>query len=627
MLDSGESLLSLINEILDLSKIEAGHMDLEFEPVPLTSLVEDTRRMFDPVFEQKGLDFDIRLADSCPEEIISDRKRISQVLKNLISNASKFTEEGGVTVTFEAGECRGGPGMVFAVEDTGCGIPEKKQHLIFEAFRQAEGGTARKYGGTGLGLSISRELVRILGGEIGLESEEGRGSVFRVSLPLQPADEQVAGTAQRGDEKGSFSTQVAGRDPVPDGEGVLPAFGSVPDDREELEEEARPILIIEDDSSFASVLVEQCHDKGLKALVASSGEEGIQLAKTRNPGAVILDLRLPGMNGWTVLNQLKESVETRHIPVHIMSAEDPPQKALTSGAIGFLRKPVQKEKLDEAFERIEDMYERGMKDLLVVEDDDTLRKAVLELIGNGDVHGEGVGTGKQALEILQNKRYDCLILDLNLPDMSGFDLLEAAGRDKTITLPPVIVYTGRELTREEEGRLNAYSESIIVKGVRSRERLFDEASLFLHRMVKKMPEFQREMIVSLHESERMFEGKRVLIVDDDMRNLFALSSSLSAKGMRTLKAADGIKALDMLEQHPDVDLVLMDIMMPEMDGYEAMRTLRSDSRFEGLPVIALTAKAMQDDRRKCLEAGANDYLSKPIDLDRLFSMMRVWLYR
>ncbi len=616
----GKDLLSLINEILDLSKIEAGQMSLLIEPVSVDKLAEEIRRGFRHVFDSKGLKFKVNIQNGSPTQIISDRKRIGQILKNLISNAGKFTEKGSVTVTFSSGTLRREPCLIISVKDTGMGIPADKQKLVFEAFQQAEGSITRKYGGTGLGLSISREMARVLGGEIRLKSTPKKGSVFSVHLPLN-AETVIS---EQGTDTPPAPTKKRTRPSV---RLENPVFGSVPDDRDNLKQTDKAILVVEDDSTFAKILLQQCHDKDLKCLIASTGEEGLYLAENYLPDAVILDLKLPGIDGWSVLDQLKDNIKTRHIPVHIMSAENPSQNVLNNGAIGFLKKPVGTGELQEAFERIEDVLERKMKDLLVIEDDATLRKAILKLIGNGDVIGSGAGTGQEALEQLRSKKHDCIVLDLNLPDMTGFEFLEKAEADQDITLPPVIVYTGRELTREEEAALINYSESIIVKGVRSQERLFDEVSLFLHRMVKKMPDQKRKMIANLHDANQMFLNKKVLIVDDDMRNLFALSNSLSAKGVQTIKAQDGQKALDELEKNPDIELVLIDIMMPSMDGYETMGHIRKQNRFAHLPIIALTAKAMKADRQKCIEAGANDYLSKPVDLDRLFSMMRVWMYR
>ena len=618
---SGKDLLSLINEVLDLSKIEAGQMDLHIENVPVDELASDMKRNFQHVVDHKGLTLNIIVEKDAPAVITSDQQRIGQILKNLVSNAVKFTEKGDITVTFSSGKLHRKPCLVFSVKDTGTGIPEDKQKLIFEAFQQAESGTARTYGGTGLGLSISKELARILGGEIRLESTEGKGSLFSVSLPLNTKKETVSQSTE------SSATARPVEDPALTSAIPNPKFGTIPDDRDSIQDGDTAILVIEDDVSFANVLLKQCRDKGFKGMAAPTGEEGLYLTDKYRPSAIILDIKLPGIDGWSVLDQLKSRIETRHIPVHIMSVEDPAHNARSNGAIGFLKKPVGKAELQVVFSRIEEMLQKKMKNLLVIEDDEKLRNAVLQLIGNGDVLSEGTGSGRDALAKLRSKKYDCIILDLSLPDMTGFQLLKTAEADEEIVLPPVIVYTGRELTRDEEASLIKYSESIIIKGVRSRERLFDEASLFLHRMVETMPEPKRQMIANLHDSDRMLNGKTVLIVDDDMRNLFALSNALSSKGLRTIKAQDGKKALEVLEAESDIDLVLMDIMMPVMDGYETLTRIRAQNRFSRLPIIALTAKAMKDDRRKCIEAGASDYLSKPIDIDRLLSMMRIWMYR
>lgn len=614
---SGKDLLLLINEILDLSKIEAGQMDLHLKTIPVEKLQNTIRSNFQHVFEHKGLKLEIAIEPSAPTELISDEKRIGQILKNLISNAVKFTSEGGVTVTFSGSDLLKTPGLCIAVTDTGIGIPKEKQAQIFEAFQQADGSTVRKYGGTGLGLSISRELTHLLGGELSVESEEGKGSEFRIVLPTQHA------TEDQSTDRPAKQTAKA----VPPRAASVPEFGTLPDDRNALDKDHSAILVIEDDPQFAKVLLKECREKGFQCLAAISGEEGLYLAEKHTLAAIILDLKLPGIDGWSTLDRLKNNVRTRHIPVHIMSAADPTQQALNNGAIGFLQKPASRDDLHEAFARIGDLIDRDMKELLVIEDDENLREAILKLIGNGDVHGTGTGQGEAALDMMRSQKYDCIILDLNLTDMTGFKLLETADQDDQITLPPVIVYTGRELTREEEELLINYSESIIVKGVRSRERLFDEASLFLHRVVEKMPEKKKQMITNLHNSDQMFAGKKVLVVDDDMRNLFALSSALSAKGMIPIKAQDGQKALQQLHTESEISLILMDIMMPVMDGYETIKQIRSQSRFQNLAIIALTAKAMKDDRAKCIEAGANDYLPKPIDIDRLFSMMRVWMYR
>ncbi|HOG15903.1 MAG TPA: PAS domain S-box protein [Syntrophales bacterium] len=624
---SGNDLLALIDDILDLSKIEVGRMELTPERTPVQHVADALTAGFGRMAEDRGLRLAITVRPDCPQTILVDRKRFEQILRNLLSNALKFTEEGGVTVDFG----RPGPGvdlsrsgldprtsLAVAIRDTGIGIQKDKQELIFEAFQQAEKGTARKYGGTGLGLSISRELAHLLGGEIHLESEAGKGSVFTLYIPeemRQVPQKEKTDSLRMPRETTPKTTRI-------------PALQQIPDDRDRLDREDRTILIVEDDAAFAGLLADQCHERGFKCLVTATGEEGLALARSHHPSGVILDLRLPGMDGWAVLAALKESPETRHIPVHIMSVEEETIQAFRKGAIGFLSKPVEKEGLDEAFRKIEATFSKGIKDLLVVEDDDTLRGTIVKLVGNGDVQTTEAATGEETIRCLRSKRFDCMILDIGLPDMTGFELIEALKGMGDVAVPPIVVYTGRELTRDEEILLREYSESIIIKGVRSEERLLDEVSLFLHRMVDGMPEAKRRVIADLHDSDAMFRGRTILIVDDDMRNVFALSRVLNERGMKLLKAENGRKALDVLKQEgASVDLVLMDIMMPVMDGYEAMRMIRAEERFAKLPIIALTAKAMMADRQRCIAAGASDYLPKPVDVGRLLSVMRIWLYR
>ncbi len=623
---SGNDLLSLIDDILDLSKIEVGRMELNPERIAVGNLAEALNAGFGRLAEERGLHLAITVRPGCPETVVTDRKRVEQILKNLMSNALKFTEKGGVSVEFDRPQ--GGVDLSLSglssqrtlavtIRDTGIGIPKDKQMLVFEAFQQAEKGTARKYGGTGLGLSISRELARLLGGEIHLESEPGKGSAFTLFIPVeigQPATKDKSPTLRIPREGAVSATS-------------RPPAQPIPDDRAGVGGNDRSILVIEDDATFAAHLVAQCHERGFKCLAAATGEEGLELAKRHQPSGVILDLRLPGMDGWTVLTAMKESPETRHIPVHIMSVEEETIQAYQKGAIGFLSKPVAREGLDEVFRKLEAMFSKRIKDLLVVEDNEILRKSIVKLIGNGDVEVTEAATGEETIRRLRSKRFDCMILDIGLPDMSGFELIKALRGMVDIAVPPIVVYTGRELTREEESLLREYSESIIIKGVRSEERLLDETSLFLHRMVDSLPEGKRRVIADLHDTDAMFPGRTVLIVDDDMRNVFALSRVLDERGMKLLKAENGQKALDILAREPSVDLILMDIMMPVMDGYEAMKKIRGDERFAKLPIIALTAKAMKEDRQRCLEAGASDYLPKPVDVGRLLSVMRIWLYQ
>jgi CheY-like chemotaxis protein/signal transduction histidine kinase/HAMP domain-containing protein len=633
---SGIELLQLINEILDLSKIESGQMVLRIDNVDLREVAANLEQSFKHMAAQKDLHFEVGMTDGLPPSIRTDAQRLQQILRNLISNALKFTARGSVTVELKrpaAGVNLAKSGLnpercvAFCVKDTGIGIPEDKQMLVFEAFQQADGGTARKYGGTGLGLSITRELAKLLGGEIQLTSRPGRGSTFTLYLPLEHAPR----AAERRPVVHSEARNPAPSNPPP---AAVPAQFTPPepvyvmaDDRETLKPGDRSILIIEDDVGFAKILLEQCHAKGFKALVAHSGEAGLVLAGEQLPDAVLLDIRLPGMSGCTVLKTLKNNPATRHIPVHIITVEETSLENLQGGAMGFMTKPVNRQELEEAFENITAMVEKKIKDLLLVEDNADMRLGIVKLIGDSDINIVAVESGAQALAALNQKGFDCMILDLGLPDMSGFELLKRMSVGRDLSLPPVIVYTGRDLTRQEEMELRKHAETIIIKGVKSEERLLDEVSLFLHKTVSSMPPAKREMIITLHERDAMFSDKTILLVDDDMRNLFALSKILSERGLNVLKAEDGQKALAILGSHPEIALVLLDIMMPVMDGYQTAREIRKQARFYDLPIIALTAKALKEDRNKCIAAGANDYLSKPVDIERLFSMLRVWLYR
>ena len=628
---SGNDLLSLINEILDLSKIEAGQMEMNIEKVHILKIAEKIKSDFKHVTNEKGLKFNVYISEDAPKILESDIKRVEQIIKNLASNAIKFTKKGSVTVNFKRPDSvtnlfRSGldpeAALAISVTDTGIGIPVDKQKMIFEAFQQAEGGTSREFGGTGLGLSISRELAAMLGGEIQIVSEPGKGSVFTVYLPVI-SDGQKSGLVKRM----VGPSESYDKPPKKYKTDNVKAVGSVLDDRLILAgSKENSILIIEDDSDFATILSGQCHERGFKVLIALTGEEGIKLSTDYHPAAIILDLHLPGISGWNVLEILKDSPKTRHIPVHIMSADDPTLEAFRKGAIGYLTKPIKSEDIDGAFLKIGEMINRPVKDLLVVEDDRNLCNAIVKLIGNGDVHSKPVTNGRDALKEMKSNKYDCIILDLGLPDMSGFELLEKL-EDSNISIPPVIVYTGKELTLAEEMKLRKYAESIIIKGVKSEERLLDESSLFLHRMVEKFPEQKKKMILNLHDSDIMIRDKKVLVVDDDMRNVFALSKILTDKGLKVSKAEDGLKALDILSKDSAIDLVITDIMMPEMDGYETIKRIRAQKKYANLPIIALTAKAMKKDYEECIAAGANDYMSKPVDASRLISMLRVWLYR
>jgi signal transduction histidine kinase/CheY-like chemotaxis protein len=624
---SGNDLLALINDILDLSKVEAGHMDFRLEEVRVADLASSVRSAFQHLADAKALELTISVDGACPRRVVSDRRRVEQVITNLVANAIKFTDRGGVTVSFSAASPDAGLArrrlatgrvLAIAVRDTGIGIAPEQQKLIFEAFRQVDGGTSRRFGGTGLGLSISRELVHALGGEIHVSSAPGEGSTFTVFLPVDEVERDVAAIGEPGPERAGTGRPAAeGR----------PGVTSIPDDRSETARRNRSILLIEDDPSFAEILARQCHEQGFKILAAATGEDGIDLARRFVPRGILLDIRLPGIDGWRVLELLKEHPETRHIPVHIMSVDEPSAAIRRKGAIGHVQKPVTREQIGAALRKLEETATRQAKRVLVVEDDEAVRRGIVELIADGEVQVDEADGGGQAIAALRSNRYDCMVLDLKLWDFDGDELLRRIEKELGADLPPVIVYTARDLTWEEDLDLRSYSDSIIIKGVRSDERLLDEVSLFLHRVVAEMPEKKRQVITSLHDGDAMLRDKSVLLVDDDMRTLFALSRFLSERGMRVLKADNGEKAIAVLEESSDVDVVLMDIMMPVLDGYETMRRIRSQDRFRKLPIIALTAKAMKGDRERCMEAGASDYLPKPVDQDRLISMLRVWLYR
>ncbi|WP_091256468.1 response regulator [Flavobacterium omnivorum] len=611
---SGHDLLVLINEVLDLSKIEAGKMFINVEKVFLKNFTDELLLNFKHQAEQKGLLLTCQLAANLPEFIHTDLQRLNQILKNLLSNAIKFTEKGSVNIHIDPGTQTT---LVLSVSDTGIGISEDKQAAIFEAFQQAEGGTSRKYGGTGLGLSISRELAKLLEGEIRVTSTLEQGSTFSLHIPLEIHPEQEP-------------TSLTAREPllyIPRAENNVNFlnYKTIEDDRDTINATDKIVLIIEDDRNFAGILLKQANKKGFKCLSAASGEDGLTLASKYLPQAIILDMGLPGMNGKEVLQELKTNPIVRHIPVHIISANDRSLEPIREGAVEYLMKPISKEGLEEAFNRIENFVNRKIKNLLIIEDSENSRKAMKILIGNGDVQCFEAATGMEALKIYQENQIDCIILDIGLPDMSGFDLIQNLEDIKGDNMPPIIVYTGKELTKEENNLLHKYAESIIIKGIKSEERLLDETALFLHRTISNLPKSKQIMINSLHDKDNIFKSKKILLVDDDMRNVFALSKILQERGIEVIKSENGNNALEMLATHPNIDLVLMDIMMPEMDGYEAMKRIRSQMKFKKLPIIALTAKAMKDDKQKCIDAGANDYITKPIDIERLLSLMRVWL--
>ncbi len=624
---SGSDLLALINEILDLSKIESGKIDIHPEMINLETVMDQLRQMFFPLTEKKGLELITDILPGTPAEIFTDFQRLQQILNNLLSNAVKFTEKGTVRITaglvssfgdISSPAFHDGQLLAFRVSDTGIGIAPDKMKVIFEAFQQADGTTSRKFGGTGLGLTISRSFARILGGEIQVSSSEGKGTAFTLILPLtyQPVPLQKE---QADPSPVTFSAPPENTEPKE----YSKTHGHQDVNAGEME---RLLLIIEDDASFSEVIKDLAEERGYRCLVAPDGESGLTLALKYRPGAIILDIGLPDISGWEVLDRLKENPATRHIPVHFMSAYEKTADALRLGAIGFLTKPVSVEKMNAAFRRIEEVISKPVKKLLVVEDDPAMRRSIVELIGNGDVQTTSVGKGMEACALLEQESFDCLILDLGLEDMSGFDLLEKIRKNSRIAAIPTIIYTGKELTRQEEEKLQRYADSIIIKGIRSPERLLAETTLFLHRVESNLPRDKQEMLRMIYNKEEVFAGKTILLVDDDSRNLFALTSVLEERGIVVITATNGREGLGKLRENPAIDLVLMDLMMPEMDGIESISLIRKDPEYNKIPVIALTAKAMKEDRQKCLEAGANDYLSKPVDNQKLLSLLRVWLH-
>ncbi len=631
---SGSDLLNLINEILDLSKIEAGRMDIQIARLLVADLAESVRTNFTHMAQAKGLSLEVVVDPDAPRELSSDLKRLEQVIRNLISNAIKFTESGGIQVRFGCPSAaidlsRSGltadHSLAIAVEDSGIGIEKEKHRVIFEAFQQADGSTSRRFGGTGLGLTISRELMSLLGGEIQLVSELGQGSTFTLYLPIQTTARPVPHSAI------DKATSVPERHrpavallPAPTPHPVK-AQPYIIDDRDHLTAGSKLIVVIEDDPKFAAILVDKCHEKGFQCLVTAEGEAGLNLIHTYLPTAIILDIHLPGINGMAVLAALKDNLHTRHIPVYIVSIEEHATESLRRGAIGHEVKPIDQDRMEGVFQRLEAVVALKPRRVLVIEDEEQARQAIVKLISDNDVEVDEAISGEQAIGQIQSNSYDCIVLDLKLPDMDGQTLLERLTHEGT-RLPPVIIHTAYDLTHQEEIGLREHADSIVIKDVRSLERLLDEVSLFLHRVVSQMPEPKRQIIRDLYDTDALLRNKKVLIVDDDMRTLFALSRLLLEHGVEPIKAENGQLALQLLADHPDVDLVLMDVMMPVMDGYETIRRIRQQERYRKLPIISLTAKAMPEDRQKCIASGASDYLTKPIDTDRLFSMMRVWLY-
>ncbi|HYC53961.1 MAG TPA: HAMP domain-containing protein [Candidatus Binatia bacterium] len=630
---AGTDLLNLITDILDLSKIESGTVTVVAEEVTVTSVLDAIARPFRHEAENRRLSLEVQIDSALGATMVTDSKRMQQVLKNLLSNAFKFTEQGGVRLSVAPVTRGWNPEhpilnraqtvIAFEVTDTGIGIPPEKQRIIFEAFQQADAGTSRKYGGTGLGLAISRELASLLGGEIQLRSTPGVGSTFTLFLPQAYAGPTSAGLTA------AVSDKVTAGVPI-----TLAAVRTadrpieqIPDDRHELHPGDPVMLIVEDDPHYARILLDQAHAQGFKVLVAMRGADALELAREFKPTAVSLDVFLPDMLGWTVLNQLKQDPNLRHIPVQMVTLDEDRQHGLARGAFSFLAKPTTTEGLEAALAKIKQYASPRSRRLLVVEDNEIEQMSISELLGHDDIEIETAGTGAQALTLLNEGSYDCAVLDLRLPDMTGFDVLERIRDDSKLADLPVVVFTGKELSPEEDARLHTLARSVVVKGVESPERLLDETALFLHRVISDLPAEKQAMLDRLHRSDDDLIGKKVLVVDDDVRNIFALSSVLERRGMEVLTADNGHTAIETLDNTPGIAIVLMDIMMPEMDGYQTMHAIRQKAEFRRLPIVALTAKAMKGDREKCLEAGASDYLAKPVNTEQLLSALRLWLHR
>ena len=651
---SGSDLLTLINDILDLSKIESGTVTLDVSEYRFSNLRNYVDRTFRHMAEAKHLGFAVELAENLPTAVMTDTTRLQQVLKNLLSNAFKFTSHGNVSLTISlvtSGWTADHPHLLhadavlaFSVRDTGVGIPADKLQLIFEAFQQADGSTARKYGGTGLGLSISRELARLLGGEIRVESTVNIGSTFTLYLPYnragfinyeqtrQPQPARLA-PPQPQPSAAPAPTMLLEVEPeavtsvtLPDPSGSLVEYATMLDDRGLIVPGDPSVLIVEDDERFAKTLLEFAREKNFKGIVTHRGDSALSLARDYLPSAILLDIDLPDIDGFTVLDRLKRDPSTRHIPVHVMSSLRERERALRQGAISYINKPVSRDMLQEEFKRIQKFLMGGKRSLLVVEDDMAQRESIVGLIGDSDVRIVTAEDGKAALEALAQQHFDCMVLDLTLPDISGFDLLDQIGKQQALRDLPIVIYTAQELSRKEVTKLKRYAKTIVVKDARSPERLLDETALFLHRSQASLPETQRRMLEEIHAADGGLAGRKVLIVDDDLRNIFALSSLLERQQMQVLFAENGRDGIEVLEKDPTIEIVLMDIMMPEMDGYDTMRAIRRIPKFKSLPIITLTAKAMKGDRDKCIAAGASDYITKPVDVAQLLSMMRVWLH-
>ncbi|HTM66263.1 MAG TPA: response regulator [Flavipsychrobacter sp.] len=622
---SGNGLLSLIDEILDLSKIEAGKMELEYQQVELQDVQTEMKQLFAPIANNKNVALEVHIDQNVPKTIETDKLRLEQILRNLLSNALKFTSKGRVTLSVHNAD---DPALLsFAVKDTGIGIPKEKQQSVFEAFQQADGSTRRKFGGTGLGLSISRELAKLLGGRIELQSKPGEGSEFTVFIPKQKIQEQKnKPLSDQGPDNDIAPIDIEAA-PVNENSYLSAEIPeAVPDDRNLITANDKSLLIVEDDTAFAKALLDYTRGKGYKGIVTVRGDEAVNLAKKYHPAGILLDIQLPIKSGWDVMEELKSDSSIRHIPVHIMSSHTVRKESLQKGAIDFINKPVAFEKMQDIFNKIEQVIQKENRKVLIIEENPKHAKALAYFLDSFDVSTEISNTVSGGVNALKNDEVDCVILDMGIPDMSTYQTLEKIKELPGMEQLPIIVFTGKSLSKAEEERLRQYTDSIVVKTAHSYKRILDEVSLFLHLVEENKQNGDRKSNLKLGTMNEVLKGKTVLVTDDDVRNIFSLTRALEASQMNVLSATDGKEALKVLEQHPEVDVVLMDIMMPEMDGYETMKQVRKKPQYKNLPVIAVTAKAMIGDREKCIRAGASDYISKPVDVDQLLSLLRVWLY-
>jgi CheY-like chemotaxis protein/signal transduction histidine kinase len=628
--DANKDLLALINDILDLSKIESGQVELRIEPIFIKDVVDSLQQIFEPIAAQKSLNYRATVHPEVPDTLNTDGQRLQQILKNLLSNAFKFTDQGEVELSIALHDDK----LRFSVRDTGIGIPPEQQDVIFEAFRQADGSTSRTYGGTGLGLSISRELALLLNGKVSVASAAGKGSTFTVEVPLMLEAESTTAVAKLEAVSVIAEAKSASRKVSTPAESSAakviatpaePQFASsIPDDRDRRSRD-RLILVIEDDENFAHILYEMAHEMNFDCIHASNGAEAISLAEKHMPNGILLDVGLPDQSGLSVLEKIKRNPSIRHLPVHIISVDDYMQAAYEMGAIGYALKPAAREDLVKAIGRLESVLNSKARRVLIVEDNAPLRESLSAMLAAEDIEITNAGSVAEALDKLSSLTFDCMVMDLMLPDGSGYDLLEEISKGGKYAFPPVIVYTGRVLSRDEEQKLRRYSHSIIIKGARSPERLLDEVTLFLHRVESTLPPEQQKLLAQARQRDSIFEGRRILVAEDDVRNVFALTSIFEPLGATLIIARDGEEALRRIQEDERIDLVLMDLMMPKMDGLTATRKLREQPQFKKLPIIALTAKAMADDRRNSLEAGASDYIAKPINVDQLVSLCRVWM--